>query len=92
MKINKSLSDIVSWMVAKLEKDGCLYQDDVVDFLIKESAEEYTQENSEGNQVLNKKLLAEFERQTRDNVVRVRSEFYWRLTVKEDEPGRIARG
>ena len=92
MKINKSLSDIVSWMVAKLEKDGCLYQDDVVDFLIKESAEEYTQENSEGNQVLNKKLLAEFERQTRDNVVRVRSEFYWRIIVKEDEPGRIARG
>lgn len=92
MKINKSLSDIVSWMVAKLEKDGCLYQDDVVDFLIKERVEEYTQENSEGNQVLNKKLLAEFERQTRDNVVWVRNEFYWRFRVKEDEPGRIARG
>ena len=92
MKMNNSLSDIINWMLTKLEKDGCLYQDDVVDFLIKEGDEEYTQENSEGNQVLNKKLLAEFERQTRDNVVWVRSEFYWRFRVKEDEPGRIARG
>ena len=92
MKMNKSLSEIISWMLTKLELDSCLYQDDVVDFLIKEGAEEYTQENSEGNQVLNKKLLAEFEHQTRDNVVWVRSEFYWRFRVKEDEPGRIARG
>ena len=67
MKMNNSLSEIINWMLTKLEKDGCLYQDD-------------------------KKLLAEFERQTRDNVVWVRSEFYWRFRVKEDEPGRIARG
>ncbi|MBN6078620.1 DUF6953 family protein [Aggregatibacter actinomycetemcomitans] len=92
MKINNALLEIISWMLTKLEKDECLYQDDVVDFLIKEGKEEYTQENSEGNQVLSKRLLAEFERQTRDNVVWVKSEFYWRFRVKEDEPGRIARG
>lgn len=79
-------------MISKLEEDSCLYQDDVVDYLVKNNFETYLTENSEGNPVLNRNLLDEFKKRTENNVVWVRNELYWRWRVPEDEPGRIARG
>lgn len=79
-------------MISKLEEDSCLYQDDVVDYLVKNNFETYLTENSEGNLVLNRNLLEEFKKRTENNVVWVRNELYWRWRVPEDEPGRIARG
>lgn len=86
------MNNIVSWMISKLEEDSCLYQDDVVDYLVKNNFETYLTENSEGNLVLNRNLLDEFKKRTENNVVWVRNELYWRWRVPEDEPGRIARG
>ena len=86
------MNNIVSWMISKLEEDSCLYQDDVVDYLVKNNIETYLTENSEGNLVLNRNLLEEFKKRTENNVVWVRNELYWRWRVPEDEPGRIARG
>lgn len=85
-------SDITQWMLKKLSKDGCVYQDDVVDYLIKNKDESHLIENADGNQVLGRPLLNEFLKLTRDDVVWVRSGFYWRYRVEEDEPGRNARG
>lgn len=86
------IEECVSWMTAKIDADGCLYQDDVVDLLVKSGDESLLRENSDGNLVLGAKLLALFLKQTEQTVVWVRSGFYWRLRVKEDEPGRDARG
>ena len=86
------MNNIVSWLISKLEEDSCLYQDDVVDYLVKNNFETYLTENSEGNLVLNRNLLEEFKKRTENNVVWVRNELYWRWRVPEDEPGRIARG
>jgi hypothetical protein len=85
-------SDVVDWMLQRLAKDGCLYQDDVVDFLVRSKAEGFLRENSEGNQVLELSVLKAFESLTEKSVVWVRSDFYWRHRVAEDEDGRIARG
>ncbi|MDG6309957.1 DUF6953 family protein [Glaesserella parasuis] len=87
-----SINNIISWMLSKLEREACLYQDDVVDYLVKNNLEQYLIENSEGNQVLNRKLLEEFKKHTENDVVWVRTELYWRWRVPEDESGRIARG
>ncbi len=87
-----TLDQVVDWMLNHLKKDGCLYQDDVVDFLVKQKLEQYLRENTDGNLVLGKELLAKFLVPTKDNVVWVRSDFYWRYRVAEDEPGRNARG
>lgn len=87
-----SINNIISWMLSKLEKETCLYQDDVVDYLVKNSFEQYLIENSEGNLVLNRELLEEFKKYSKNDVVWVRSKFYWRWRVPEDESGRIARG
>jgi hypothetical protein len=29
------LDEVIQWMLDNLKKDGCLYQDDVVDYLVK---------------------------------------------------------
>ena len=80
------------WMLAQLKKDGCLYQDDVVDYLLKVGADVLLRENSDGNLVLQRKLLNQFRRKTEDNVVWVKPDKYWRFRVPEDEPSRDARG
>ena len=85
-------NDVSIWMQSKLEKDGCLYQDDVVDFLVKSKNEELLRENNDGNQVLQRKLLNEFKKRNEANVVWVVPDRYWRHRVAEDEPGRNARG
>lgn len=81
-----------TWMRSQLDKDGCLYQDDVVDYLVKEGAEALLRENSDGNLVLERKLLNEFRKLTQDEVVWVKTDKYWRFRVPEDEPSRNARG
>ncbi|HBL7130712.1 TPA: ATP-dependent RNA helicase HrpA [Serratia marcescens] len=79
-------------MLQELNKTGCLYQEDVVDFLIKQNLETHLVENSDGNQVLSKAVLGKFLELTRENVVWVVPDRYWRFRVREDEPGRNARG
>lgn len=83
---------VSAWMLAKIETEACVYQDDVVDYLIKASREDLLIENANGNQVLGKGILAAFRKLTPDNVVWVKPDRYWRFRVAEDEPGRDARG
>lgn len=83
---------VIDWMLSQLNQDTCLYQDDVVDYLVKNNLEQFTIENSDGNQVLCKEILSAFKKRTTDNIVWVRTDLYWRFRVPEDEPGRIARG
>ena len=80
------------WMKVQLDKDGCLYQDDVVDYLVKSDANSLLRENSDGNLVLERNILNAFKKLTPDNVVWVKPDKYWRFRVLEDEPGRNARG
>ncbi len=80
------------WMLSQLEKEGCIYQDDAVDFLVKTNSEGLLRENSDGNQVLSIKVLTAFRRLTDANVVWIKPDRYWRYRVNEDEPGRDQRG
>lgn len=80
------------WMLSQIESDGCIYQDDVVDFLVRADAESLLRANTDGNLVLGREVLAEFKKLTACDVVWVRPDRYWRYRVSEDEPGREARG
>lgn len=86
------LNQISDWMLSKLQKDSCLYQDDVVDYLVKNNQIDMLKENSEGNVVLKLSVNSAFKKKTIDNVVWVKPDRYWRYRVAEDEPGRNARG
>ncbi|WP_415860621.1 DUF6953 family protein [Vibrio metschnikovii] len=83
---------IATWMQSVLEKDGCLYQDDVVDFLVKNELEALLRENADGNLVLGRNLLDAFKKLNAESVVWVKPDKYWRFRVLEDEDGREARG
>lgn len=83
---------VAAWMLANLKREGCLYQEDVVDYLVKSRQEEFLIENADGNQVVGSAVLAAFLNLTATTVVWVKPERYWRLRVAEDEPGREARG
>lgn len=83
---------VAVWMVTQLGLDGCIYQDDVVDYLVKAKREDLLTENADGNQVVGKAILAAFRKLTDTTVVWVKPERYWRWRVLEDEPGRDARG
>ncbi len=86
------LKDVIEWMLAYLEKDGCLYQEDVVDYLVKNNQIDFLKENSEGNLVLKLSVNSGFKKKTEENVVWVKPDRYWRYRVPEDESGREARG
>ncbi len=87
-----SPADIAEWMFGQVHRDGCIYQDDVVDYLLKHGLESLTRENNDGNLVVGRGVLDAFRRITEDTVVWVKPDRYWRWRVAEDEPGRDARG
>jgi hypothetical protein len=84
--------NVADWMLAQVERHGCIYQDDVVDRIVKAKAEDLLRENSDGNLVLSTPVLNAFKKLTPDSVVWVGPDRYWRWRVTEDEPGRNARG
>ncbi len=86
------MGDVIQWMLDNLEKDGCLYQEDVVDFLVKQNQMDFLKENADGNLVLKLSVNSGFKKLTEENVVWVKPDRYWRYRVNEDEPGREARG
>ncbi|WP_439254098.1 DUF6953 family protein [Pseudomonas monteilii] len=83
---------VAHWMLAQVRRDDCLYQDDVVDMLVKSKREDLLKENAEGNLVVGREVLASFRTLTEADVVWVKPERYWRWRVAEDDPGRDARG
>lgn len=87
-----SPDSIAGWMLAMVERDGCIYQDDVVDMLVKAGADVLLRENSDGNLVIGKPVLDAFMKASGATVVWVKPERYWRWRVAEDEPGREAAG
>lgn len=86
------LESVACWMLAQIELETCVYQDEVVDYLIKAKREDLLTENADGNQVVGKKVLAAFRKMTETTAVWVKTDRYWRFRVAEDEPGRDARG
>lgn len=84
--------EAAEWMLDKIKQHGCIYQDDVVDYLVKSKAENLLRENSKGNLVIGRALLSEFRALTENDVVWVKPDKYWRFRVPEDELGRDARG
>ena len=83
---------VARWMLTQIEKSTCLYQEDVVDYLVRNDSEDLLRENREGNLVLSRELLAAFTNLTETTVVWVRREHYWRFRDPSDESGREADG
>jgi hypothetical protein len=85
-------TEAAEWMQGQITQHGCMYQDDVVDYLVKADAENLLRENSDGNLVVGRAVLDAFRKLNESSVVWVKPDRYWRQRVAEDEPGRDARG
>ncbi|WP_186036570.1 DUF6953 family protein [Burkholderia gladioli] len=84
-------STAAHWMLEMLYRDGCVYQDDVVDMLTKANAETLLRENADGNLVLGNEVLSAFKKISVE-AVWIKPDRYWRWRVNEDEPSREQRG
>ncbi len=84
--------DVANWMLEKIARDGCLYQDEVVDYVVRSKAEDLLRGNCDGNLVIGTKTLTAFRTLAPDNVVCIRTDLYWWCRVPEDEPGKDERG
>jgi hypothetical protein len=80
------------WMLRQVELEACIYQDDVVDSVLRNGDDSLLKENAEGNLVLGRGILDAFLKLTRETIVWVKPDRYWRFRVPEDEEGREARG
>ncbi|EPC8003137.1 DUF6953 family protein [Yersinia enterocolitica] len=87
-----SAQDASNWMMNALLRDGCLYQQEVVDYLIKMDNEQLLKENADGNLALSTPVISKFRKDSGVDVVWVKPDKYWRYRVAEDEDGREARG
>ncbi|WP_428980684.1 DUF6953 family protein [Erwinia billingiae] len=87
-----SALEVSSWMMKALLQDGCLYQQHVVDHLVKMDNEQLLRENADGNLALSNPVINQFRKDSGNNVVWVKPDKYWRYRVFEDEESREARG
>ena len=84
----KTSRDVAVYMVNKLMSERKLYQEYVVYEIQKEFGDQFVYENENGNLAIDKIVLKNFRELTKDTVVWVRDERYWRLREKGDEPAK----
>jgi hypothetical protein len=56
-------------MMRELKHEGYLYQQDVVDYLVRNDNEQHLKENADGNQALSTKLISKFRVDSCEDVV-----------------------
>ena len=81
-------SEVAAWMLAEVERDGVLYQDEAVYEIERRFGEKFTYTNDRGNPAIRQDVLAAFRIVSEDTVVWERGERLWRKREKPDEPGR----
>jgi hypothetical protein len=81
-------ADVAKWMLAELDRDRALYQEDAVWTIRQTFGESFICENQNGNLAITKDVLSEFRKLTEGSVVWVKSDRYWRRREDHDGVGR----
>jgi len=82
-------ADVAQWMLDEIDRAKDLCQDDVVDKIARTFGSEFVYDNDAGNMAISKKVLAAFNKLTKDTVVWERRERFWRRRTPHDAPGRM---
>lgn len=83
-----TVKDVASWMLAKLNRETYLYQDEAADGIQHEFGGEFVYENENGNLAISPEVLKAFKKLSGDDVVWERRSKMWRKREEYDEPGR----
>ncbi|GLS42924.1 DUF6953 family protein [Methylobacterium brachythecii] len=82
-------ADVAIYMVNQLDRKKYLYQEEVVDEIVRLFGRPHYYENEAGNHAISKEVLKEFRKLTNDNVVWERGERCWRRRLSDDAGGRM---
>lgn len=80
--------EVAEWMLSEVMSQRYLSQDDASFKIEKTFGPEYTYQNENGNLAIDKRVLKEFRRISRDIVVWSRSEKSWEQRKPHHSPGR----
>jgi len=86
------VKEAAAWMVAEVQREGCLYQADAADYLHTYFGKACADENDTGGMSISMSVLIEFRGLTTKSVVWDRGEKCWRLREPGDGSGRLADG
>jgi hypothetical protein len=78
--------DVAAFMLKCLERDGVLYQEDIVYSIEEEFGDSFVYLNDYGNAALKQNILSAFKKLTTDKVVWCRVSKYWRFRMLTDVP------
>jgi hypothetical protein len=88
MKSEHTPKQVAEWMLEELKRQGKLHQDTVVFKIVQEFGTQFTYDNEDGNLAIRRDVLAAFRKLTKDSVVWIQEDSYWRLREPHDVPGR----
>ena len=88
MTSERKASQVAGWMLEELKRQGKLHQDTVVFVIAEKFGSQFTYDKKDGNLAIRRDVLAAFRKLTKDSVVWVREDRYWRMRTPYDEPGR----
>lgn len=74
-----SIHDVAQWMMEELKQNNYLYQESAVYQIASKFGDDFVYTNSNGNQAIDKKVLAAFRKLNEDEVVWERGEKAWRF-------------
>jgi hypothetical protein len=80
--------EVAKWMADKIQEEEWYPQELFAGEIEDLFGDEFTYVNENGNRAIDKKVLAEFRKLTKDTVVWERGERRWRLREDYDESGK----
>lgn len=91
MEEEHTAKDVARWMVDQVSRYRYMDQSFAVGRIEWDFGKEFIHTNRHGNRAINKDVLNEFEKLTRDTVVWLQRKRTWRLREDGDAPGRKQR-
>ena len=89
MESKHKAQKVAEWMLKELKRQGKLHRDTAVyEIAEKFGSRSTTYDNKDGNLAIRIDILAAFRELTKDSVVWVQEDRYWRMRTPGDEPGR----
>ena len=88
MKSEHTVPQVAEWMLEELKRQGKLHQDTVVFEIVEQFGTQFTYNNEDGNLAIRRDVLAAFRKLTKDSVVWIQEDSYWRVREPHDVPGR----
>ena len=88
MKSKHKSQKVAEWMFKELKRVGKLHQDTAVYEIAEKFGSQFTYDNKDGNLAIRIDILDAFRELTKDSVVWVQEDRYWRMRTPYDEPGR----